>query len=123
MTLLRLSLLVVVLGLAIGLALTNPVMDDYLRFVEVELGKALDRSGEAKGDRDMSMVRSIYRSHSHELVRSFVRPRTTHRNWGLVSIYESKLFETEIIVLGISGRFIPLKGIDEAILRLGRMAF
>jgi len=123
MTLLRLSLLVVALSLSVGLALTNPTMDDYLRFVEVELGNALDRSDEAKDDRDMSMVRSIYRSHSRELVSSFVRPRTARRNWGLVSFYESRLFEKEIVVLGIGGRFIPLKGIDEAILRLGRMAF
>jgi hypothetical protein len=26
-------------------------------------------------------------------------------------------------VLGVAGRFIPLQGIDEAIVRLGRLAF
>ena len=123
MTVLRLILLVAFLSLCIGLALTNPTMDDYLRFVEAELGKALDRSDQAKGSREGSMVRSIYRSHSHELVTSFVRPRTVRHNWGLASSYESTLFDSQIHVLGVGGRFIPLKGNDEAMLRLGRMAF
>jgi hypothetical protein len=122
-TLPRLILLVASLGLCVGLALTNPSMDDYLRFVEAELGKALDRSDQSEASRDRAMVRSIYRSHSHDLVGSFVRPRTVRRNWGLASSYESTLFDSQILVLGIGGRFIPLKGIDDAILRLGRMAF
>jgi hypothetical protein len=122
-TVLHLILLVVSLTLCIGLALTNPSMDDYLKFVEAELGKALDRSDQPQGSREGAMVRSIYRSHSHELVSSFVRPRTVRHNWGLASSYESTLFDSQILVLGVGGRFIPLKGIDEAILRLGRMAF
>ncbi len=43
MSLLRLTVVVVVLGGAIGLVLSNPTMDDYLRFVEQELSKAIDR--------------------------------------------------------------------------------
>lgn len=123
MTLRRLILVVASLSMCVGLALTNPSMDDYLRFVEAELGKALDRSDQSETSRDRAMVRSIYRSHSHDLVSSFVRPRTVRRNWGLASSYESTLFDSQILVLGIGGRFIPLKGIDDAIVRLGRMAF
>jgi hypothetical protein len=122
-TLLRLILLVASLSLCVGLALTNPSMDDYLRFVEIELGKALDRSDQSEASRERAMVKSIYRSHSHDLVSSFVRPRTVRRNWGLASSYESTLFDSQILVVGVGGQFIPLKGIDEAILRLGRMAF
>ncbi len=123
MTLLRLSILVIVLSLSVGLVLSNPTKDDYLDFVETELRKAMDRSALEQSNRDSAMVRSIFQSHSHELVRSFVGPRTIRRNWGLVSFYESRLSDTDILVLGVGGRFVPLKGIDEAILRLGRMAF
>jgi len=91
--------------------------------VETELRKAMDKSELNQSNRDSAMVRSIFQSHSRELVRSFVGPRTIRRNWGLVSFYESRLSDTDILVLGVGGRFVPLKGIDESILRLGRMAF
>jgi hypothetical protein len=123
MTLLRLSILVIVLSLSVGLALSNPTKDDYLDFVETELRKAMDKSELNQSNRDTAMVRSIFQSHSRELVRSFVGPRTIRRNWGLVSFYESRLSDTDILVLGVGGRFFPLRGIDESILRLGRMAF
>jgi len=123
MTLLRLSILVIVLSLSVGLALSNPTKDDYLDFVETELRKAMDKSELNQSNRDSAMVRSIFQSHNRELVRSFVGPRTIRRNWGLVSFYESRLSDTDILVLGVGGRFVPLRGIDESILRLGRMAF
>jgi hypothetical protein len=123
MTLLRLSILVIVLCLSVGLALSNPTKDDYLDFVETELRKAMDKSELNQSNRDSAVVRSIFQSHSRELVRSFVGPRTIRRNWGLVSFYESRMSDTDILVLGVGGRFVPLKGIDESILRLGRMAF
>lgn len=123
MSLLRLGLLVLTLSLCIWLALSNPTMDDYLAFVEAELGKAMDRGEGTQPDRERAVVRSIFRSHSRELVGSVVRPRTARQNWGLASVYETTLFDSRILVLGIGGRFIPMKGVDEAILRLGRMAF
>ena len=123
----HLVLLVLVLSLCVGLALFNPTMEEYLAFVEVELGKAMDRgdqnpTGEER-TKERAMVRSIFRSHSHELVGSIVGPHTVRRNWGLMSTYETTVYDSRILVLGIAGRFVPLKGIDEAILRLGRLAF
>ena len=69
------------------------------------------------------MLKSIFRSHSHELMNTAVRPRTVRRNWGVMSLYETSIFDSRIVVLGVAGYFIPLKGIDEAIIRLGRLAF
>jgi len=122
-SLLHLSLLVTTLSLCVGLALLNPTMEEYLAFVEAELGKALDRSDQTQFGQERAMVRSIFRSHSHELVGSVVRPHTVRRNWGLASVFETTVFDSRILVLGVAGRFIPLRGIDETILRLGRLAF
>jgi hypothetical protein len=123
MNVVRLGLVVVLLGLCIGLVLSNPTMDDYLLFVEAELGKAMDRSEQSQTPREHAMLKSIFRSHSHELMNTAVRPHTVRRNWGLLSFYETTIFDSRIVVLGIGGSFIPIKGIDEAILRLGRLAF
>ena len=123
MSLLRLATTVIVLGLGIALVLSNPTTDDYLLFVEGQLGKAMDRSEQSQSSREQAMLKSIFRSHSHELMETAVRPHTLRRNWGVMSIYETSLFDVRIVVLGVAGSFIPLKGIDEAILRLGRLAF
>ena len=123
MTVLQLSIVVMVLGVSIGLALSNPTMDDYLLFVETELGKAMDRSDQSQSTREQAMLKSIFRSHSHELMNTAVRPHTVRRNWGLMSVYETTVFDSRIVVLGVAKYFIPLKGIDEAIVRLGRLAF
>ena len=123
MSLLRLAMTVIVLGLGVGLVLSNPTMDDYLLFVEGQLRKAMDRSEQNHSGREQAMLKSIFRSHSHELMETAVRPHTIRRNWAVMSIYETSLFDVRIVVLGAAGSFIPLKGIDEAILRLGRLAF
>ena len=122
MSVLQLALAVIVLGVSIALVLSNPTMDDYLSFVEGQLGKAMDRS-ESRSSREQAMLKSIFRSHSHELMQTAVRPHTVRRNWGVVSIYATSLFDTQVVVLGVAGSFIPLKGIDEAVVRLGRLAF
>ena len=123
MSLLRLAMTVIVLGLGIALVLSNPTTDDYLLFIEGQLGKAMDRSEQNHSGREQAMLKSIFRSHSHELMETAVRPHTIRRNWAVMSIYETSLFDVRIVVLGVAGSFIPLKGIDEAILRLGRLAF
>lgn len=123
MSLLRLSLLVVTLGVCVVLAFLNPTTDDYLTFVEDELGKAIDRSNLSDTNREREMVRNIFRSHSREIVNSVVRPHTIRRNWGLASSYETTVLDSRTVVLGVAGRFIPIKGVDETVMRLGRMAF
>jgi hypothetical protein len=123
MTVVQLGIMVVLLGVCVGLVVSNPTMDDYLLFVEAELAKAMDRSDQSHTTREHAMLRSIFRSHSHELMNTAVLPHTVRRNWGLMSFYETTIFDSRIVVLGIAGSFVPLKGIDEAILRLGRLAF
>jgi len=118
-----LLLLVIALAVSVWLALTNPSMDDYLRFVESELGQALDRHETQEPSKERIMLRTIFRAHSRELVESLVRPHTLRRNWGLLSRYETTALDVHIEVLAVGGRFIPLKGVDEAIVRLGRHAF
>jgi hypothetical protein len=119
----NLVIVVVVLTVCVGMVLTNPTMDSYLAFVESQLVAALDRSESSEPDRERAMLRTIFRSHSRELVATVVRPNTVRRNWGLLSLYETSALGNHIEVMGICGRFIPLKGIDDAVLRLGRLAF
>ncbi|MGE0469420.1 MAG: DUF4359 domain-containing protein [Nitrospira sp.] len=123
MSILRLSMVVLVLAGAVCLTWFNPTMDDYLRFVEHELSKAMDRMDQATSTREQQFIRQVFRSQSKKILESVVRPSTARRNWGIFSYFETHLADTNVVVLGLGGRFIPLQGVEEATLKIGRMAF
>lgn len=119
MSLLRLSLVVAVLAANVVLALTNPTTDQYLIFIQAELTKAMDRMDQATPEREGSVVRSILRRHSQELLNSMVRPHTVRHNFGMLSRFETTVLGTRVVVIGVYGRFIPVEGVDEAIVAIG----
>jgi hypothetical protein len=123
MSLLRLSLVVATLAVSVVLALMNPTTDQYLGFVQAELTKAMDRMDQSTPEREGSVVRNIFRRHSQELIESMVRPHTTRQNWGVLSRFETTVLGTRVVVIGIGNQFIPVEGVDEAILTLGRRVF
>jgi len=123
MSLLRLSLVVAVLAVSVILALTNPTTDQYLAFVQSELTKAMDRMDQSTPEREGTVVKNIFRRHSQELLNSMVRPHTIRQNWGVFSRFETTVLGNRVVVIGIGNQFIPIKGVDEAILALGRRVF
>ena len=123
MSLLRLSLVVTALAVSVVLALTNPTTDQYLGFVQAELAKAMDRMDQSTPEREGTVVRNIFRRHSKELLDSMVRPHTMRQNWGVLSRFETTVLGTRVVVIGIGNQFIPVQGVDEAILTLGRRVF
>jgi len=123
MSLLRLSLVATVLAVSVALALTNPTTDQYLGFVQAELSKAMDRMDQSTPEREGTVVRNIFRRHSQELLNSMVRPHTIRQNWGVLSRFETTVLGTRVVVIGIGNQFIPVEGVDEAILTLGRRVF
>jgi hypothetical protein len=123
MSLLRLSLIVAVLAVSVALALTNPTTDQYLGFVQAELTKAMNRMDRSSSEQEGAVVRSIFQRHSQELLNSMVRPHTVRQNWGVLSRFETTVLGTRIVVIGIGNQFIPIEGVDEAILAIGRRVF
>jgi len=123
MSLLRLSLVVTVLAVTVVLVLTNPTTEQYLGFVEAELTKAMDRMDQSTPEREGTVVKNIFRRHSQELLNSMVRPHTMRQNWGVLSRFETTVLGTRVVVIGIGSQFIPVEGVDEAILTLGRRVF
>ncbi|MDH5741816.1 MAG: DUF4359 domain-containing protein [Nitrospira sp.] len=123
MSLVRLSVVVGALIVSVGLALSNPTMDDYVRFVEQELSNAMDRMDQATSTREQQFIRQVFRSQSKKILDAVVRPNTARRNWGVLSYFETHVADTTVVVLGLGGRFIPLQGVEEATLKIGRMAF
>ena len=123
MSLLRLSVIVVVLAGGVGLALSNPTMDDYLQFVERELGKAINRMDRSAPSREQQFIRQVFESQSKKILQEVVRPHTKRQNWGVASRYVTQAVSTKIVVIGVAGYFIPIEGVEEATIKIGRLAF
>ncbi|HEU0069425.1 MAG TPA: hypothetical protein VFQ26_09245, partial [Nitrospiraceae bacterium] len=100
-----------------------PTTDQYLGFVQGELTKAIDRMDQSAPEREGAVVKSIFRRHSQELLNSMVRPHTMRQNWGILSRFETSVLGTKVVVIGIGNQFIPIEGVEEAIVTLGRRAF
>jgi len=123
MSLLRLSLVVVILAGAVALALSNPTMTDYLQFVQHELDKAMSRMDQATSTREQQFIRQVFASQSKKILQDVVLPHTRRQNWGLASRYETTVMDTRVVVLGVAGLFIPVEGVEEATVKIGRLAF
>ena len=124
MSLLRLSLIVAVLAASVVLAMTNPTTDQYLGFVQVELTKAIDQMDQStSSERERAVLKNIFHRHSQELLNNMVRPHTLRQNWGILSRFETTVLGTRVVVIGIGSHFIPVEGVDEAVLTLGRHVF
>ncbi len=102
-----LLVLVLVLGAAVGLAVTNPTAQDYERFLQGQIVSALERMGAQPSARDQAILRDILKAHGNQVVHTFVLPATLRTNYGLWSTYQTKMFSVEVMVYGVAGRFIP----------------
>ena len=111
------------LTIAVGLAATNPTVEAYIQFVEVRLAAEIDKMDQSTPRADRDLIRKIFRSQGTKLVEGLVRPKTTRSNWGLLSLFETNVLDESVLVLGVAGHFIPLRGVEEATLKVGRLAF
>lgn len=123
MNTLTLAGLVTGLMMAVGLAATNPTMDGYVHFVEERLTAEIDKMDQSAPRADRDLIRKIFRVQGSKLVEGLVRPKTTRSNWGMLSLFETNVLEESVLVLGVAGQFIPLRGVEEATLKVGRLAF
>lgn len=108
---------------AVWLAATNPTMDAYLQFVEARLAAEIEKMDQSGPRRDRDLIRSVFRAQGPKLVEGVVRPHTKRNNWGLLSVFETNVLDQPVLVLGIGGQFVPLRGVEEATVKVGRLAF
>ncbi len=123
MSTLKLAGLVAGLVMAVGLAATNPTMDAYVRFVEARLVAEIDKMDQSGPRHDRDLIKALFRAQGPKLVEGVVRPNTMRNNWGLLSFFETNVLDQPVLVLGVAGQFVPLRGVEEATLKVGRLAF
>ncbi len=120
---LTLAWLVGSLLVAVGLVATNPTMDAYVHFVEARLVAEIEKMDQSGPRHDRDLIKAVFRAQGPKLVEGVVRPNSTRNNWGLLSFFETNVLDQPVLVLGVAGQFVPLRGVEEATLKVGRLAF
>jgi len=121
MSTIGLAVVVVLLGVCVWLAATNPTTDDYGVFLEVMLGEALDRMEQADSPREHAEIRDLLRSQGKQIIKSVVRPNTIRHNYGLFSIFETRVLEFRLEVVGLSNHFFPGEDVEDLSRKLGQL--
>lgn len=116
-----LAIVVLLLGLCVALALTNPTSQDYGAFLRSQLELAVARMDPSLSEQERALVHGLYASQGPKLMEVVLKKYTRRRNFGLFSLFESSVMEQKVVVLGVASTFIPLEGVDEATARLGQL--
>ncbi|MBM4121199.1 MAG: DUF4359 domain-containing protein [Nitrospira sp.] len=115
-----LVILVLVLAMGVWLAATNPTTDDYQAFIGDLMAQAVERvdgSTQAGG-----LIRQLFKSQGKQVVEAVIRPNTLRHNYGLFSLFETRVMGTRVLVVGVVNRFIPVDGMDALKEKMGRLA-
>jgi hypothetical protein len=116
-----LVVLVSLLTLCVALAATNPTMTQYGRFLDTQLTKALRRMNAEEANSQQKIMRDILTTQGKKVIDSLTRSNTVRRDYGLFSVFTTRVFQVEIAVVGVGTQFIPLDSQDELIKKLGRL--
>jgi hypothetical protein len=116
-----LVVLVSVLTVCVTLAVTNPTMTQYGRFLETQLTKALARMNPEEAGSQQRIMRDILTTQGKKVIDSLTRSNTVRRDYGLFSIFTTRVFQVEVAVVGVGTQFIPLDSQEELIKKLGRL--
>nr|MBI3612860.1 DUF4359 domain-containing protein [Nitrospirota bacterium] len=112
-----LGLIVALLGISVGLALTNPTMQDYVVFLEQRLVLALDQRPHGQSD----LVGALMTTQGRQIIEAVIRPNTARRNYGLFSLFETGILGERVLVLGAGGVFLPLQGVEQVTKKIGAL--
>ena len=116
-----LVILVSLLAVCVTLAATNPTTDQYGRFLETQLANALARMKPEDANSQQKIMRDILATQGKKVIDSLTRSNTVRRDYGLFSLFTTRVFQVEIAVVGVGTQFIPLDNQEALIKKLGRL--
>lgn len=116
-----LAILAAVLGTCVALVLTNPTSQDYGTFLQTKLGVAVAQMDQSLSGQERTLLRELYATQGRKLIELVLQNYTQRRNFGLFSLYESRVLEQKIVVVGVAAQFIPVEGVEEVTLKVGQL--
>ncbi|MEP6888560.1 MAG: DUF4359 domain-containing protein [Nitrospirales bacterium] len=116
-----LIVLVGLLGVGVALAATNPTLTQYGRFLDTQLTKALQRMNPEEATSQQKIMRDILKTQGKKVIDSLIRSNTARRDYGLFSVFTTRVLQVEVVVIGVGTQFIPLDSQEDLIKKLGRL--
>jgi hypothetical protein len=116
-----LALVAVLLAACAGLAWTNPTTQDYQALLEGSLSRALDQIGQTETMRDREVIRNLLRTRGHQVLDELIRSNTVRRNFGLFSIFDTRVEDVRVRVVGIGNRLIPIDDVEVITRKIGQL--
>ncbi len=116
-----LSIIVVLLGICVGLAGTNPTTQEYGAFLETSLSKALEKMDHTETSRQREIIQDLLKTQGKKVIDLLVHSKTVRRNYGLFSVFETRVFEVRVLVVGVGPIFIPVDDVEVITRKLGQL--
>jgi hypothetical protein len=116
-----LAIVSVLLAACAGLAWTNPTTQDYQALLEGSLSRALDQIGQTETMRDREVIRNLLRTRGHQVLDELIRSNTVRRNFGLFSIFDTRVEDVRVRVVGIGNRLIPIDDVEVITRKIGQL--
>ncbi len=114
-----LVIIVLALAVAVGLAATNPTINDYQIFIEGLMAQAVERvDGSTEAG---SLIRQLFKSQGRKVAETVIRPNTLRHNYGFFSVFETNVLGGKVVVVGVVNRFIPVDGLETLTEKVGRI--
>jgi hypothetical protein len=113
--------LVIILGLCVALAATNPTTPQYGAFLEATLHEALQHMDQTEPSRQRTVIRDMLASQGRKVIESLIWTNTVRTNYGLFSLFETRAFDVRVVVVGVGTVFITLDGHEEMAKKLGQL--
>ena len=110
--------IVILLALSVALSATNPTTQDYAAYLEGILATELERL-EKKGQAEkQTFAGELLKTQGTNLIEVIIRPNTSRDNYGLFSIFETRVLKVRIVVVGVGFQFIPIDDLDEILQKI-----
>ena len=116
-------LLGVVLAVMVALAATNPSKREYRMFLQSLLAQALQHMDSQAEAREQGFIRELLRLRGQQVIDFLVSSKTSRRNFGLFSMFETTALDVQLVVVGVGPWFYPISGDQEIMRKVGQLAF
>ena len=107
--------LTALLALGAGLAWTNPTEQAYHKFQASLLREVIEGLESSRRGGQPAIITKLFKSKNSVFLESLVQSQTVRRDFVLCSLFETTIFSTQLVVLGIGGEFIPITHIEDAL--------
>lgn len=116
-----LALVAVLLAACAGLAWTNPTTKDYQALLEVSLSRALEQMEQTETMRDRGVIRHLLKAKGQQVIGALIRSNTVRRNYGLFSIFDTRVEDVRLRVVGIANRLVPIDDVEVITRKVGQL--